>query len=139
IEIGQNELSNNEITVTRRDKLQKETIHWQSHKLREILLKIQKEIDDSMRRKAQSIYNGNIVDYSAMVDIDVLVKDSKLSQNKMYLISWCGSEKCARKIEQKTNFTLLGYDYQLKQMKKTKNKCLHCSTNGSISVLAKRY
>ncbi|MCK5158971.1 MAG: hypothetical protein KAR08_07430 [Candidatus Heimdallarchaeota archaeon] len=55
----------------------------------------------------------------------------------MYLISWCGSESCAEAIEQKTKFTILGYDYQLKHKKK--KKCLCCSSLGYISVLAKRH
>ncbi|MCK5045852.1 MAG: hypothetical protein KAJ76_11005 [Candidatus Heimdallarchaeota archaeon] len=78
-----------------------------------------------------------IVDLSCKENLDLLLEDTKLIQNNMYLISWCGSESCAEAIEQKTKFTILGYDYQLKHKKK--KKCLCCSSLGYISVLAKRH
>ncbi|MBK5114090.1 MAG: hypothetical protein KGD59_13940 [Candidatus Heimdallarchaeota archaeon] len=136
IEIGQKELSKNEITVTRRDTLQKETIDNQEATMRASILEIQQDMDESMRNKAKVTFQESIIDFSERENIDNLLDETKLEQDAMYLIGWCGSEKCAEVIEQKTNFSILGYDYQLKDNKKA---CLNCSTSGFISVLAKRY
>ncbi|NPE08872.1 MAG: proline--tRNA ligase [Asgard group archaeon] len=137
IEIGQKEFANNKLTITRRDTLQKETLNWQSQSIQAQILKTQKTMDDSMRKKALLTYQESIIDFSDKENLELLLEDTKLIQNNMYLISWCGSESCAEAIEQQTKFTILGYDYQLKHKKK--KKCLYCSSFGFISVLAKRY
>ena len=93
-------------------------------------------MNSSLRIKAQQLYQDSILDFSDIEYFEDFLENTNLSQDKMYLISWCGSETCAESIEQKTNFTILGYDYQLKHIKK---KCMICASLGIISVLAKRY
>ncbi|MHA1442522.1 MAG: aminoacyl--tRNA ligase-related protein [Candidatus Heimdallarchaeota archaeon] len=136
LEIGARELANNQITVTRRDTLQKETIDYDNSKIKRQLKNKLRDIDTKLKAKAANEFKMKQVAINTWQQLRDLVSKKKLFTDHLYLLGWCGQQNCAEKIETETSFTLLGYDNDsLTEIA----ECLVCKQQGKISVLSKRY
>jgi len=136
LEIGARELANNQITVTRRDTLQKETIDYDDSKIKRQLKNKLRDIDTKLKAKAANEFKMKQVAINTWQQLRDLVSKKKLFTDHFYLLGWCGQQNCAEKIETETSFTLLGYDNDsLTEIA----ECLVCKQQGKISVLSKRY
>jgi prolyl-tRNA synthetase len=136
IEIGKMELQNNTITLVRRDTLKKESITYNKKTLKKILQRRLKSYDRQLKKAAFSDFQKNIVDYSNEQSLLKKTTSHNLRFDRMYLFGWCGTKKCAQKIEEETAFTVLGFDYATIT---EQNNCQICNKKGKKAILAKRY
>ncbi|HUT80542.1 MAG TPA: aminoacyl--tRNA ligase-related protein [Candidatus Bathyarchaeia archaeon] len=135
VELGIKELQNQTLTVTRRDTLEKMNFNLHDTNLKDLLRNILSQISLALKKQALSVFNNNILNSTEYKSLSSFLSNRTLSKDKMYLIGWCGNLDCCQKIEEETNFTLLGYKFnESKQC-----KCLNCNKEGKIAVLAKRY
>lgn len=96
VEIGKRDLENKEITLVRRDTLEKETIAISSFKERveKLLVEIQNNMyDRALKRRDSMIYEAKTKE-----------EFQDIVQNKpgFILISWCGNTSCEDKIKEET-------------------------------------
>ncbi len=96
VEIGKRDLENKEITLVRRDTLEKETIAISSFKERveKLLVEIQNNMyDRALKRRDSMIYEAKTKE-----------EFQDIAQNKpgFILISWCGNTSCEDKIKEET-------------------------------------
>ncbi len=134
-EIGNNEFQVREITVTRRDLLTKATLKLNDKRLTEKISALLRTISKDLRNKIAQTYDEQIQDLTELSFKNYL-EEHNLEHDKMYLVNWCGTQKCAEALEELSEFALLGFDLELKN---TRVDCSICSEKGRISVLAKRY
>lgn len=96
VEIGKRDLENNEITLVRRDTLEKETIAISTFKERveKLLVEIQNNMYDRALKRRDSMI------YEAKTKEDF----QDIAQNKpgFILIPWCGNTSCEDKIKEET-------------------------------------
>ncbi len=96
VEIGKRDLENNEITLVRRDTLEKETIAISAFKERveKLLVEIQNNMyDRALKRRDSMIYEAKTKE-----------EFQDIAQNKpgFILIPWCGNTSCEDKINEET-------------------------------------
>ena len=96
VEIGKRDLENNEITLVRRDTLEKETISIPAFKERveKLLVEIQNNMyDRALKRRNSMIYEAKTKE-----------EFQDIAQNKpgFILIPWCGNTSCEDKIKEET-------------------------------------
>ena len=96
VEIGKRDLENNEITLVRRDTLEKETISIPAFKERveKLLVEIQNNMyDRALKRRDSMIYEAKTKE-----------EFQDIAQNKpgFILIPWCGNTSCEDKIKEET-------------------------------------
>ncbi len=96
VEIGKRDLENNEITLVRRDTLEKETIAISAFKERveKLLVEIQNNMyDRALKRRDSMIYEAKTKE-----------EFQDIAQNKpgFILIPWCGNTSCEDKIKEET-------------------------------------
>ncbi len=96
VEIGKRDLENKEITLVRRDTLEKETIAISAFKERveKLLVDIQNNMyDRALKRRDSMIYEAKTKE-----------EFQDIAQNKpgFILISWCGNTSCEDKIKEET-------------------------------------
>lgn len=96
VEIGKRDLENNEITLVRRDTLEKETISIPAFKERveKLLVEIQNNMyDRALKRRDSMIY-----------EVKTKEEFQDIAQNKpgFILIPWCGNTSCEDKIKEET-------------------------------------
>ncbi len=113
IEIGPKDLKNNVITVSRRDTLKRFIIPRENYieKIAELLDEIQK----NLRRISTENMNRLIKETKSLDEI----KETEVV-NKVF---WCGSNECAKKIEEYTGKWILGTPLN---GEKKKGKCIVC-------------
>lgn len=96
VEIGKRDLENNEITLVRRDTLEKETISIPAFKERveKLLVEIQNNMyNRALKRRDSMIYEAKTKE-----------EFQDIAQNKpgFILIPWCGNTSCEDKIKEET-------------------------------------
>ena len=96
VEVGKRDLENNEITLVRRDTLEKETISIPAFKERveKLLVEIQNNMyDRALKRRDSMIYEAKTKE-----------EFQDIAQNKpgFILIPWCGNTSCEDKIKEET-------------------------------------
>ncbi|NHJ48107.1 MAG: proline--tRNA ligase [Asgard group archaeon] len=136
IEIGQNEYSHRNLTLTRRDNFEKVRLKFDSKSLKKNLRNLLKEYDETIKQHTTEKFNKSLISITSYNHLEILVNSNQLQKDKMYLFGWCGSLECAETLETLTNFTILGYNH------KTKNNeqlCMLCKNKGKEAILAKRY
>jgi prolyl-tRNA synthetase len=136
IEVGNTELTNQNITLTRRDSLTRVSFELESKHLKKQLANLLRNYDYMITESVKKRFHDNLISINKLSKLEQLVQLGQLSTNSMYLIGWCGSNNCAESIEKMTDFKILGYNHNAKD--KTK-MCLACDQNGRESILAKRY
>jgi len=130
IEIGPNDVKNNQIIMVRRDTLEKIPVP-----INELEKKVLESFDDTMlnlKRKAETLLNVKDVDgYSE------LKKGLKIGG--IYRIEFCNNEKCAEKLKKDTGAEVRGYLFN-KNEKISKKKCDICGKQAkAIAYVAKAY
>jgi prolyl-tRNA synthetase len=116
IEIGRNELERREVTVFRRDKMEREAIPID--KLNERISEILKDIERVLSEQAWSYFRERI--FHAR-NIEELIESVK---TKVVSFAWCGKEECGHEVEEKGGYGLLGYEEDA--LKGKGEKCIVC-------------
>ena len=96
IELGKRDLENNNVTVVRRDTLEKQVIEYNNiiPTINELLEVIQKDMYERAKKRRDSmIYNANTYDE---------LKDIAKNKPGFIKINWCGNEACENKIKEDT-------------------------------------
>ena len=135
IEIGQKELQNNTITIYRRDTSKKVTIKYNTSTIKRILQKKLGDISHHLREEIKKEYQNHIISITDE-SIEQYLQSNVFKHDYIYEIGWCGTLQCAEKLEELTNFSLIGIDIE-KHHKEV--LCANCSKNGKITLLVKRY
>ena len=135
VEIGKKELDHNTITLTRRDTLEKQIFDINDNKRQSKIKTIQNKISDSLRNKALMDFKESNIDLTSS-SLDSYLQKNQLKNDIFYKIGWCGLEECAHQIEQKTNFTIIGFDIENEE---NKVNCTICNKQGKVAILTKRY
>ncbi|MEM0115547.1 MAG: proline--tRNA ligase [Thermoplasmata archaeon] len=126
VEIGQKEIENNEVTIVRRDipkeeKNSKRKITVKRDKALEEIEKLLNDVQENLKLRAWKMMYDYIEEAS---NIDEIRKS-----NKVNIINWCGSEECAKKIEEIAGKNVLGIPIE----KGEKNgKCAVCGKDTNI-------
>ena len=136
LEIGGRELNNNQVTITQRDTLEKETITFDETKMKRLLTKKLHDIDHRLKSEIDKDFKSKQINIADWQNLRELVQKKQLFTDHFYLLGWCGQQKCAEQIETETSFTLLGYDNDEID---NDSKCIICNLQGKLSVLSKRY
>ncbi|MFW6142110.1 MAG: proline--tRNA ligase [Candidatus Saliniplasma sp.] len=125
IDVGPNELEEENITLVRRDTGYKneygygDTVEW----VKEECGNMEKE----MYQKAEKFLKDNIVDVDDLSDI---------TEKKVYRIGWCGSHECGETIEETTDRHILGTIYGGEEFD---GQCIHCGKeNADAAYLSKK-
>jgi len=116
IEIGRNELERREVTVFRRDKMERETAPFD--KLNERVSEILKDMERVLSEQAWSYFRERIFHARNMEELIENVK------TKMVSFAWCGKEECGHEVEEKGGYGLLGYEEDA--LKGRGEKCIIC-------------
>lgn len=96
VEIGMRDLENNQVTLVRRDTLEKIPVDIENvvSKIEELLPEIQQDMyDRALKRRDSMIYDTT--------DYETFKKDAK-EKNGFYKINWCGNTSCEDKIKEDT-------------------------------------
>ena len=116
IEIGRNELERREVTVFRRDKMERETAPFD--KLNERVSEILKDMERVLSEQAWSYFRERIFHARNMEELIENVK------TKVVSFAWCGKEECGHEVEEKGGYGLLGYEEDA--LKGRGEKCIIC-------------
>ncbi len=116
IEIGRNELERREVTVFRRDKMERETVPFD--KLNERVSEILKDMERVLSEQAWSYFRERIFHARNMEELIENVK------TKVVSFAWCGKEECGHEVEEKGGYGLLGYEEDA--LKGRGEKCIIC-------------
>ncbi|MEM3675825.1 MAG: proline--tRNA ligase [Thermoplasmataceae archaeon] len=125
IEIGDREIMNGTVTLARRTGGKKMAIP--SSTLVESVKKALSEITEEIRRRAEDHFKSST---SSAASID----EMKLREG-MVFANWCGSKECSDRVEQATDFSLLGTVDGADQ----RGECIVCGSNGHLAAFAKTY
>ncbi|MCC6028671.1 MAG: proline--tRNA ligase [Candidatus Korarchaeum sp.] len=116
IEIGRNELERREVTIFRRDKMERETVPFDE--LNERIPEILRDIERVLSEQAWSYFKERIFYARSMEELVENVK------TKVVSFAWCGKEECAHEVEEKGGYGLLGYEEDA--LKGRGEKCIVC-------------
>ena len=96
IELGKRDLENNQVTLVRRDTLEKIVVNYEEvlEKIKYLLETIQKDMFEKAKKRRDSmIYEAKTYDE---------LKDIALNKPGFIKINWCGKTKCEDKIKEDT-------------------------------------
>jgi prolyl-tRNA synthetase len=118
IEIGPRDLKNKEVTLVRRDTMEKQTCKMT--KLMEIVENIMKTMTADMQQKAWKWMKEHVYRVSTLEEANRLLAE----RAGIVEVAWCGSENCGHKLEEQVNARVLGTPEDLKE--KAKGHCVVC-------------
>ncbi|NHJ40410.1 MAG: proline--tRNA ligase [Asgard group archaeon] len=136
IEIGQKELENNIITIVQRDNFNRTTLKSNTITMKRKLHELLANYNKNLKKRIFNLFKNSITQIKSVDILNALIESKQLVTSKFYILGWCGKRKCAEKIESITNFSLLGYYHNKRNIKKN---CLICQQLGEEAILAKRY
>ncbi|MDS0257099.1 proline--tRNA ligase [Thermoplasmatales archaeon AK] len=125
IEIGERELKNGTVTLAMRTGGKKRTVEASKVEdtVREMLGEVKAELSTRSRRHfAQYTFRAGSL-------------DEIKSREGMVFANWCGSKDCSDKVEQVTEFSLLG----MVDGSKEDGKCVVCGDDGKLTAFSKTY
>lgn len=96
IELGKRDLENNQVTIVRRDTLEKIIVNYDEiiEEIKELLVIIQKDMFEKAKKRRDSmIYEAKTYDE---------LKDIALNKPGFIKINWCGKTECEDKIKEDT-------------------------------------
>ena len=96
VELGKRDLENNQVTIVRRDTLEKIIVNYDEiiEEIKELLVIIQKDMFEKAKKRRDSmIYEAKTYDE---------LKDIALNKPGFIKINWCGKTKCEDKIKEDT-------------------------------------
>jgi len=118
IEIGPRDMRQKEVTIVRRDTLEKQTC--KTDKLVAVVKKTMKTMTRDMREKAWQWMNEHVY------RVDKLEEANRLLKKRAGIVEvpWCGNEDCGHKLEEEVNARVLGTPVDLKE--KVVGNCVVC-------------
>jgi len=119
IEIGNEEVSKNYLTVVRRENSEKSKIKNQKSKTQIKIQKLLDEIQDNLYTRAEKLLKENTHKVDDYKEFKKIMKEKK----GFLWAFWCGNPKCERKIKEETKATIRLLPLQAK---KQKGKCIYC-------------
>ena len=135
IEFGKRELENNELTIFRRDNNEKQTI--KKSDLINHIEKTSKEIDKSLIKQADKLFDNNIINAKSKEELKEVIKAGKIARCGFCSVDKDGV-KCAEVIEKETGAQVRGT--KLGEKNKDFTKCPICGKNANHTVyLGKQY
>lgn len=122
LEIGPKDLSKSSVTVVRRDTGKKESVR--RSELESRLAQVVNDFLENIAEKARTF----LVSHTVAIEMPEDAKGKK----GIFQISWCGSEACARKIQELSNADVLG------ETEPMDGRCPICHTPTTIRALLAR-
>jgi len=118
IEIGPRDVKQKEVTIVRRDTLEKQTC--KVDKLGVVVKKTIETITRDMHEKAWWWMNEHVY------RVDKLEEANRLLKRRAGIVEvpWCGNEDCGHKLEEEVNARVLGTPVDLKE--KVVGNCVVC-------------
>ena len=130
LELGARDLENNEVTLVRRDTLEKIKVPFENtlKTIQELLVTIQQDMYNRAKARRDSmIYNVN--DYETL-------KDYAINKPGFMKVNWCGSEECENKIKEDTTLKTRC----LIENEEVDGNCIVCGKKATTKVyLGKQY
>lgn len=131
LEVGLQEVEGKNVTIVRRDTMQREEVPLQrlAHEIRNLINQIDRRLWNHARRALKE----NVAFASELVNA---IK--YLSQGKTVIKAfWCGTEKCRHRVEEQTETEIIGFPFDEKA---TNEACLVCGEEArEIIYLAKTH
>lgn len=135
IELGSKELKEKKLTIFRRDNNQKEKID--ENKLMDYIHKISVDIDKNLKREAEGLFKGKIVDVKTKKELKDVIDSGKIARCGFCSMSRKG-EKCAEVVEKEIGAQVRGV--RLEKEKNSFEKCVICGKKAeSVTYAAKQY
>jgi len=118
IEIGSRDLEKNEVTIVRRDTLEKQAC--KKEKVVAVVKKTIKVMSQDMREKAWQWMSEHVY------RVDTLEEANRLLKKRAGIVevTWCGKKDCGHKLEEEVNARVLGTPVDLKE--KVVGNCVVC-------------
>jgi prolyl-tRNA synthetase len=118
IEIGPRDLKQKEVTIVRRDTLEKQTC--KADKVVAFVKKTMETMTEDMRERAWRWMNEHVY------RVDKLEEANRLLKKRAGIVEvlWCGKEDCGHKLEEEVNARVLGTPVDLKE--KVTGNCVVC-------------
>ena len=126
IEIGPRDVKQGEVTVVRRDTLEKQTV--KAGKLKAAITEIDEKMSEDLRRKAWAWTEEHIYKASSLDEARRLLK----RRAGIVEVCWCGREECGHKLEEEVNARVLGTPEDKKE--KISGKCVVCRSRAKSIV-----
>ena len=133
IEIGNRDLENNEVTIVRRDTLEKEKVKIDEVliKVSELLINIQNDMyNKALKRRNEMTYNASTYD-----EFKKIAKE----KNGFIYTNWCGNEECENKIKDEIGLKSRCIPFENNEPDGNK-KCICCNKDATTKIYwAKQY
>ncbi len=128
LEIGSKEVSNNEVTLFRRDLRTKEKVKVDSLDINKAL----SDIESELLRRAKKEFDERIVEAENLEELKKVLNDKKVAK-----VHWCGSTECSDKIKELADgVELFGTDIN----EESEGKCVICGKKTkTIGYIANTY
>jgi len=128
IEIGPRDLKNREVTIVRRDTLEKQTCKMDE--VVETIEKTMKTMAEDMGQKAWKWMNEHVYRISTLEEANqLLAKRAGIIE-----AAWCGNEDCGHRLEEQVNARVLGTPEDTKE--KINENCVVCGKKAKSLVRA---
>jgi prolyl-tRNA synthetase len=118
MEIGPRDLKNKEVTLVRRDTLEKQTC--KVTKLMETVENTMKTMTVDMKQKAWKWMKEHVYRVNTLEEANRLLAE----RAGIVEVAWCGSENCGHRLEEQVNARVLGTPEDLKE--EVKEHCVVC-------------
>jgi prolyl-tRNA synthetase len=118
IEIGPRDVKQKEVTLVRRDTLEKQT--FKADRLLAVVRKTMQTMTEDMREKAWQWMNEHVY------RVDTLEEANRLLKKRAGIVevAWCSKEECGHKLEEQVNARVLGTPVDLNE--KVAGNCVVC-------------
>lgn len=130
IEVGPREVEREELTIFRRDRRERKTIR--RSELKNYIRKLEKDILRNLREKAEEEFKSRMKKSTFKDDFIALTKRG----NFIVKAGFCGGEKCAEDLKNKTGYEVRGTAIKEKLVEE---KCIWCGKPGKPIYIAKAY
>lgn len=136
IEIGENELKENKLTIKRRDTGKREEI--KEKELNEYIERIPGKILENLRKQATEKFKENTIDVETKEEVEEALKNKKIARS-----NWCSidksGEKCAEQLAEEIKGAKVRGTIHHKE-ERAKGKCLICGEKANeVVYIAREY
>ena len=118
IEIGPRDLENNEVTIVRRDTLERQSFNIRN--IETAVKELMEKIAIDLQQKAWQWISQRIYRVNSLEEAKKLLK----KRAGIVEVLWCGNPECGHKLEEEVNARVLGTPQDLE--KKIDGKCVAC-------------
>ena len=135
IELGNKEIDEKRLTIFRRDNNSKEKINEKD--LMSYILKTSVEIDKNLKKQAEGLFKGNVIDAKNIKELKEVINAGKIARCGFCSMSKEG-EKCAEIVEKEVGGQVRGV--KLDKESKSFSKCVVCGKKAeNVTYVAKQY